>query len=85
MRTLYKPLEMAISVLGGLLAGAVFSKVWGLLTGEDEAPDATARDHGWREVLAAAALQGAIFGLVRAALNRASATGYQSVTGTWPR
>ncbi|AXK85132.1 DUF4235 domain-containing protein [Nocardia farcinica] len=84
MKTLYKPLGLIVGVLGGVAANAVFSKVWGKLTGEDEAPNATAPDHTWREVVIAAALQGAIFGAVKAAVDRAGARGYQSLTGTWP-
>ncbi|WP_369028058.1 DUF4235 domain-containing protein [Nocardia farcinica] len=29
-------------------------------------------------------MHGAIFGVVKAAVDRAGATGYQRVTGTWP-
>ncbi|MBF6167222.1 DUF4235 domain-containing protein [Streptomyces gardneri] len=84
MKTLYKPLGMVISVLGGLAANAVFTRVWSRISGEQQAPTSTARDYSWREVLFAAALQGAIFGLVKAAIDRAGATGYESLTGTWP-
>ena len=38
----------------------------------------------WREVLLAAALQGAIFGLVKAAVDRGAAEGTRKVTGVWP-
>ena len=37
-----------------------------------------------REVLLAAALQGAIFGLVKAAVDRGAAEGTRKVTGAWP-
>ncbi|AFT98154.1 MULTISPECIES: DUF4235 domain-containing protein [Nocardia] len=84
MKTLYKPLGMLVSIVGGLAANAAFIRVWRAVSGEDQAPTATARNHTWREVLLAAALQGAIFGLVKAAIDRAGATGYQSLTGTWP-
>ncbi|MBF6455690.1 DUF4235 domain-containing protein [Nocardia cyriacigeorgica] len=84
MKVLYKPLGALVGVLGGIAASAVFAQVWRRLSGEDDAPDATSRDYGWREVLLAAALQGAIFGVVKAAVDRAGATGYQRVTGTWP-
>ncbi|MFF0492669.1 DUF4235 domain-containing protein [Nocardia sp. NPDC003482] len=84
MRTLYKPLGMLVSVLGGLLASMIFNRLWRTLAGEDEAPSATARGYGWGEVLTAAALQGAVFGVVKAAVDRAGATGYRSITGTWP-
>ncbi|ASF13301.1 DUF4235 domain-containing protein [Nocardia brasiliensis] len=75
---------MLVSIVGGLAANAAFIRVWRAVSGEDQAPTATARNRTWREVLLAAALQGAIFGLVKAAIDRAGATGYQSLTGTWP-
>lgn len=83
-KILYKPLGMLFSVLGGLAASAVFKKVWQLSTGADEPPSATSRDYGWREVLVAATVQGAIFGLVKAAIDRGGATGYRKMTGKWP-
>ncbi|MFC9435096.1 DUF4235 domain-containing protein [Nocardia sp. NPDC057030] len=84
MKTLYKPLGLVVSVIGGLAANAAFTRVWRALSGEDQAPTATAKNYAWSEVLLAAALQGAIFGLVKAAIDRAGATGYKSLTGTWP-
>lgn len=84
MKLAYKPLGMGVSILGGVAANYVFGRVWRSVSGEDEAPHATSEDYGWREVLLAAALQGAIFGLVKAAIDRAGATGFEKVTGTWP-
>ena len=80
----YKPLGMLVSVLGGLAAGLAFKKVWQLATGEDEPPQATDQDFGWREVLVAATVQGAIFGVVKAAIDRGGAVGYRRLTGSWP-
>ncbi|MEV0355110.1 DUF4235 domain-containing protein [Nocardia sp. NPDC050697] len=84
MKLAYKPLGLAVSVLGGLLANLIFGKIWQAISGEDEAPHATSEDYGWREVLLAAAVQGAVFGLVKTAIDRAGAEGFQKVTGTWP-
>ena len=39
----YKPLGLRFGVLGGLAGNAVFTRVWKLLTGRDEAPAATPR------------------------------------------
>lgn len=36
-KALYTPLSLASSVLGGMLAGAVFTKVWSLV-GDEAAP-----------------------------------------------
>ena len=83
-KVLYKPLSIAFGVAGGIVAGAVFKRVWRLVAGEDEAPHATSRDYGWGEVLAAAALQGAIFADVKAAIDRGGAEGVRRLTGDWP-
>ena len=56
---LYKPFGLLVSVLGGILAGSLFKQVWRLLARESEAPAAKDQDRTWREVIAAAAIQGA--------------------------
>jgi predicted metal-dependent enzyme (double-stranded beta helix superfamily) len=84
IKVLYRPLGLGFSLAGGLLAGALFKQVWKLLAGEDDAPDATDEERGWGEVLAAAALQGAIFAVVKAAVDRGGAKGVRRLTGTWP-
>jgi hypothetical protein len=81
---MYKPLSLAASVAGGIIAGALFKRAWKVLAGEDEAPRATSRDYGWGAVLAAAALQGAIFAVVKAAIDRGGAHGMRKLTGEWP-
>ena len=83
-KVIYKPVGMVVGALGGVAATAVYRKVWTLATGEDEAPDPTDRNRGWGPILLAAATQGAIFGLVKAAVDRAGAAGYRKVTGEWP-
>jgi hypothetical protein len=84
MKLLYKPVSILVSVLGGMLATAIFKKVWQAATGEEQAPDPTDIRRGSGEVLAAAALQGAIFALVRAAVSRGAAAGTRQLTGYWP-
>ena len=84
IKILYKPVSIVISVLGGILAGAIFKRVWKIAAGEDEAPKATDARRGWREILTAAALQGAIFALVKAAVDRGAAEGMRKLTGVWP-
>ncbi|WNI16765.1 DUF4235 domain-containing protein [Actinacidiphila sp. ITFR-21] len=81
----YKPVGLLVGVAGGMLAGAVFSQIWKLATHDDDAPDMLDADRGWGEVLAAAALHGAVFAVVRGTLNRAGAAGVRRLTGTWPK
>lgn len=84
MKLLYKPFGLLFSVAGGLVASAVFARLWRLVTGEDEAPKATERRRSWSEVLIAATAQGAVFGLVKAAIDRGGAVGFRKATGDWP-
>lgn len=83
-RALYKPLGALISVVGGLVASALFSRFWTLVSREESVPEATDRRRGWSEVLVAAALEGAVFGLVKATLDRSGAIGFRRATGQWP-
>ncbi|REE95851.1 DUF4235 domain-containing protein [Thermomonospora umbrina] len=71
----YRVMSLVFGVLGGLIAGMLFKRLWKLAAGEDATPDAEDLDRGWVEVMAAAAMQGAILGMVRGASKRASATG----------
>jgi hypothetical protein len=80
-KALYTPLSIASSVAGGLLASAVFSRIWKRVSDSDQnPPDPKDLNRPAREALAAAALQGLIFGLVRAAVDRAGARGYRAIT-----
>jgi len=83
-RLVYKPLGLLVSVAGGVVAGAIFKRIWRAVAHEDEAPEATDAGKSWSEVLAAAAAQGAVFGGVKALTDRAGATGFARLTGTWP-
>jgi len=84
IKLLYKPLSIAAGVAGGILAGAVFKQVWKRVSDDEDTPDATDEDRSWAEVLTAAALQGAIFALVKAAVDRGGAVGVKKLSGTWP-
>ncbi|MFH9725995.1 DUF4235 domain-containing protein [Streptomyces sp. NPDC017254] len=80
----YKPVGPALGAAGGLLAGVAFKQAWRRLGHDEDAPDATDEDRGWREILLSAALQGAIFAVVRASVERAGAAATRRLTGTWP-
>ncbi|MFB6396765.1 DUF4235 domain-containing protein [Polymorphospora lycopeni] len=80
----YRPVGLVLGAAAGMLAGAAFRQVWKLIDSEDDAPSATDEDRGWGEILIAAAIQGAIFAVVRAAVDRGGATGVRRLTGHWP-
>ena len=79
-KAMYKPMSLATSVLGGIAAGAVFGQIWKRISDDESAPDPKDLERSNTEVLVAAALLGLVFGLVRAAVDRAGARGYRAVT-----
>jgi hypothetical protein len=83
-KLLYRPVGLLAGVAAGAVAGVVVRQVWRLARGESDTPSALDEDRGWGEVLAAAALQGAVFAIVRAALDRGGAHGVRRLTGSWP-
>ncbi|MFI5683342.1 DUF4235 domain-containing protein [Streptomyces sp. NPDC051636] len=80
----YQPVGFVLSWASGALAGLAFRQAWKAIRHEDDAPDALDRDRGWGEVLLAAAVQGAIFAVVRSAVDRTGAKAIERSTGVWP-
>jgi hypothetical protein len=80
-KLLYKPLSLVVGLLGGILARALFKQAWKFVAHEDESPDPTDEDRRWGEVLTAAAMQGAIFAVVKAVTRRGTARAVRTVTG----
>jgi len=80
----YKPVGLVLGAVSGMVAGAAFKQAWKLIEGEADAPDALDEDRPWGQILLAAAVQGAIFAVVKAAVERSGAQATRRVTGTWP-
>ena len=80
----YRAIGTAVSVLGGLVATAIFHRIWRVAADEEEGPSPTDPRRSWPEILIHAALDGAIFAVVRAVLDRSMATAARELTGTWP-
>ena len=78
MSLAYQPLGFVLGWSGGWLAGLAFRKTWMAIRNEEDAPDALDKDRGWGEVLLAAAIQGAIFAVVRSAETSEPASGSET-------
>lgn len=84
MKLLYKPFGMAATALAGFAAARLYQRLWRALTHQDETPEEMNKDNTWGQVLVASALKGGVFAVIRAASRRSTATGFASLTGTWP-
>jgi hypothetical protein len=80
----YRPVGLVAGVVAGAISGAVFKQIWKLVAKADDAPTALQSEYRMREVVVAAAIQGAIFAATKAAIDRAGARGFTKLTGAWP-
>lgn len=80
----YRPIGLIGGILAGTVSGAVFKQVWKRVADRDDAPDALQSEYSTKEVLLASAIQGALFAVTKAAIDRAGANGFTKLTGKWP-
>jgi Protein of unknown function (DUF4235) len=82
-RLLFTP----FSIIGGLIAGFVakklFDQLWGLID-DREPPESEHRRASWGKLIAATALEGAIFRATKAVADHGARQAFAGVTGTWP-
>ena len=83
-KIVYRPIGLIGGILAGTLSGIIFKQIWKQIADEEEAPDALQSEYSMREVVLAAALQGASFAATKAAIDRAGARGFTKLTGAWP-
>lgn len=85
-KILYRPWGLVASLLGGLIAGQIFQQVWKRLDPDspDDPPTPLQSEFNLPKILVAAAVQGAIFTVVRALINRGGARLFERWTGEWP-
>lgn len=85
VKALYKPIAILLGLLGGTIAGKVVQTVWARVGDDNDVPPAPdQKEAAWKSVLIGAALQGAIYAIVKAAIKRGGAVGVEKATGTWP-
>ena len=80
----YRPVATLLGTAAGAVASSAVDRVWRRASGTGSVPHAIDQDRGMGEILAAAALQGVVFAMVKALVERASATGVRRLTGRWP-
>jgi hypothetical protein len=82
-----KLLFIPVSVAGGITAGIVgkklFERVWGLID-DEEPPDPKHRETTWPKLIAAMALEGAIFRTTRGVIDHGARRSFARFTGGWP-
>lgn len=83
MKLLFIPFSVVSGLIAGFLGKKLFDGLWGVIDGE-EPPAAEHRFVSFGKVIAAAALEGAIFKGTRAAVDHQSRRAFAGFTGSWP-
>lgn len=84
-KILYKPVGIVSGMVAGAIAGQIFQQVWGRTTvGSDDPPKPLESEYPLKEVVVAAAVQGAIYAVVKAVVTRGGARLFERSTGEWP-
>ena len=83
MKLLFAPISIVAGLLAGMVGKKIFEQVWSVIDDEDP-PESEHRDASWGKVIAAGALQGAIFRATKEAVDRGARVAFANATGTWP-
>jgi len=82
-----KVVFVPVGILAGLAAGFAaqkgFERIWAAFDEEDP-PEVEDRDVSYPKLIAALALEGAIFRLVKGMVDRGARVSFASATGVWP-
>jgi hypothetical protein len=83
VKLLFTPFSIIAGLLAGFLGKKLFEQIWGLID-DEEPPEAEHRDATWGKVIAAAAIEGAIFRATKEAVDRGARVAFANATGSWP-
>lgn len=83
MKVLFIPIGILTGLAAGFAAQKGFERIWAVIDEEDP-PEVEDRQVSYPKLIAALALEGAIFRLVKGMVDRGARSGFASVTGTWP-
>jgi len=85
-KILYRPVGLVSSLVAGAIAGRVFDSMWRRASpGEkSDPPGPLETEYPLTQILVAAAVQGAVFSVVRTVVSRGGARVFERATGEWP-
>ncbi len=83
MKVLFTPIGILAGLAAGFAAQKGFERVWAVIDEEDP-PEVEDRQVSYPKLVAALAIEGAIFRLVKGMVDRGARLGFASATGSWP-
>jgi uncharacterized protein DUF4235 len=83
MKFLFAPIGIGTGLLAGLVAQKAFERIWAVVDDEDP-PEPDQREVPVLKLLAALAIEGAVFRLAKGLTDRGARSSFAAVTGRWP-
>ena len=83
MKLLFAPVGIVAGLVAGFAAKKVFEKAWAVIDDEDP-PEPDVRGAPTGKLLAALAIEGAIFRLTKGFVDHQARVGFAGATGRWP-
>jgi Protein of unknown function (DUF4235) len=83
MKFFFAPVGIAAGLVAGFAAQKAFERIWAVIDDEDP-PEPDDRAAPALKLVAALALEGAIFRLAKGLVDRGARSGFAAATGRWP-
>ena len=82
-KLMFLPVSIGSGLLAGLIGKKMFQLIWGAID-DEEAPKAEHRYISLPKLIAALAIEGALFALIRGLVDHGSRHAFARATGAWP-
>jgi hypothetical protein len=82
-RVIFVPLGIIAGLIAGQLSKKMFDFIWSRIS-DEEAPEPDQHQISWPPLIAALAIEGALFRLAKGLVDRGTRVGYERLTGSWP-
>jgi hypothetical protein len=83
MKFLFAPVGIAAGLVAGMAAKKAFEKAWAVID-DEEPPEPDVRGVPTGKLLAALAIEGAIFRVVKGVVDHQARASFAGATGRWP-
>jgi hypothetical protein len=83
VKLLFTPVSVVAGLLAGLVGTKIFERLWGLID-DEEPPSPEHREFSWPKLITALLIEGAIFRLVKGLTDHGARRVFAKSTGSWP-
>jgi hypothetical protein len=83
VKVVFAPIGILAGLAAGFAAQKGFERIWAAFDDEDP-PEVEDRDVSYPKLIAALAIEGAVFRLVKGMVDRGARVSFASTTGVWP-